>query len=466
LIKIVDNAGVGVGGDGPITILKTMTDVFGPGATNTAFWRGIAFAPVSNTAPPAAYFAADPTTGAAPLFVTFYFTNTVGAITNVFWDFGDASNPNYMGDPTQTNRMVHNVTHYYAPGTYTVTNIVSGPLGSSAPRVAVNYIVVTNPPAPVANFTIWQTNTLAPSTVVFTNVSFGGYTNQFWDFGDGGTTNITPVPPPAISNSSFAVAYTYPCAGTYTVTLTIRSYSGITQAVGVVTVTGAPCGAPTAALNVSTNSGVAPLQVAFFDNSTGYVTNRFWNFGDGNTTNITVYTSGSFSHTYPTGGVFAASLTVTGNGSGNTTTNITVTAPLTPFQAWQNYYFPGGGAGAAGTADPDGDGISNTNEFLIGFNPTNSSAALRIIGLVRTNNDMRITYLGANGDLNGSLGPKTNVLDFTVGTARGYSNNFVTTGITNVLSGGSGLGTNVTVTDVGGATSVTQRYYRVRVLVP
>jgi hypothetical protein len=157
---------------------------------------------------------------------------------------------------------------------------------------------------------------------------------------------------------------------------------------------------------------------------------------------------------------------VTGNGSGNTTTNITVTAPLTPFQAWQNYYFPGGGAGAAGTADPDGDGISNTNEFLTGFNPTNSSAALRIIGLVRTNNDMRITYLGANGDLNGSLGPKTNVLDFTVGTARGYSNNFVTTGITNVLSGGSGLGTNVTVTDVGGATSVTQRYYRVRVLVP
>jgi PKD repeat protein len=208
------------------------------------------------------------------------------------------------------------------------------------------------------------------------------------------------------------------------------------------------------------------LQVAFFDNSTGYVTNRFWNFGDGNTTNITVYTSGSFSHTYATGGVFAASRTVTGNGSGNTTTNITVTAPMTPFQAWQNYYFPGGGPNAAGTADPDGDGISNTNEFLIGFNPTNSAAALRIISAVRIANDMRITYLGANGDLNGSQGPKTNVLDFSVGSNRGYSNNFASTGITNILNGGSGGGTNVTVTDVGGATSTTQRYYRVRVLVP
>jgi hypothetical protein len=60
------------------------------------------------------------------------------------------------------------------------------------------------------------------------------------------------------------------------------------------------------------------------------------------------------------------------------------------------------------------------------------------------------------------------VLEFTVGAADGsYStNNFASTGQTNILSGGTGLGTVTNMTDFGGATNVPSRFYRVRVLLP
>lgn len=119
-------------------------------------------------------------------------------------------------------------------------------------------------------------------------------------------------------------------------------------------------------------------------------------------------------------------------------------------------------------ADPDGDGQNDLAEFLSGFNPTNSAAFLRVIGIVRTNNDMRVTYLGASGDTNWLPGfaSRTNILEFTAGTANGdYSNNFVSAGRTNILSGGNGLGVVTNMVDTGGATNVPARYYRIR-LVP
>ena len=150
-------------------------------------------------------------------------------------------------------------------------------------------------------------------------------------------------------------------------------------------------------------------------------------------------------------------LVVTGGGGGD------------PFTTWQTHYFPGGGSNSAGGADPDGDGMSNTNEFLAGFNPTNSAAYLHVISVVKTNNDMRITYLGANGDSTYTGGPtsRTNVLEFTKGTANGsYSNDFASANVTNILSSGTGVGVVTNMVDIGGGTNTPSRYYRVRVLVP
>jgi uncharacterized repeat protein (TIGR01451 family) len=191
----------------------------------------------------------------------------------------------------------------------------------------------------------------------------------------------------------------------------------------------------------------------------------------GDSTNVTVsinanangLAAGSYSDT--------VSFTNATNGAGNTTRAISLTV-LAPFQGWQNYYWAGGASNpnAAPDLDPYGKGISNTNQFLAGFNPTNTAAYPRIINIiVTTNNDVTVTYLGANGDNSYSGGPafRTNVLEYTGGTADGsYMNNFASTGQTNVLSGGTGLGIITNMTDNSGATNVPSRYYRVRVLVP
>jgi hypothetical protein len=143
--------------------------------------------------------------------------------------------------------------------------------------------------------------------------------------------------------------------------------------------------------------------------------------------------------------------------------------PSDSFAAWQDHYFGGSGGSAAPGADPDGDGLINTNEFLAGFNPTNGTAYPHIISIVKTNStDLVITYLGASGDNTWTPGvaSRTNVLEFSSGTANGsYSNNFTSTGQTNVLSGGAGLGAVASFIQTNGVTGST-RYYRVRVLVP
>ncbi|HXI85441.1 MAG TPA: autotransporter-associated beta strand repeat-containing protein [Verrucomicrobiae bacterium] len=149
---------------------------------------------------------------------------------------------------------------------------------------------------------------------------------------------------------------------------------------------------------------------------------------------------------------------------------LVVGAAADPFTSWQTHYFPGGGPNSLGGADPDGDGMSNTNEFLAGFDPTSNAAYLHIISTVKAGNDINVTYLGANGDSTWSPGiaSRTNVLEFTTGTVNGSysSNNFASTGQTNILSGGTGLGAVTNMVDPGGATNTPSRYYRVRVLVP
>jgi fibronectin-binding autotransporter adhesin len=141
-----------------------------------------------------------------------------------------------------------------------------------------------------------------------------------------------------------------------------------------------------------------------------------------------------------------------------------------PFATWQNQYFGGTNcASCGGAADFDGDGVSNTNEFLAGFNPTNSAAYAHVISVVKSSSDIQVTYLGANGNstMSPSMASRTNVLEYMTGNPNGsYSTNFTSSGQTNILSGGTGLGIVTNMLDAGGATNAPSRYYRVRVLAP
>jgi hypothetical protein len=144
---------------------------------------------------------------------------------------------------------------------------------------------------------------------------------------------------------------------------------------------------------------------------------------------------------------------------------------VTALQAWQLHYFGCTNcAQAQQNADPYGTGMSNTNRFLAGFNPTNPAAYPHIISIANTNTtDINVIYLGANGDNTWSPGiaSRTNVLELTAGMAGGgYSSNFVSANVTNILGGGAGTGIVTNMIDAGGATNSPSRYYRVRVLVP
>jgi hypothetical protein len=144
---------------------------------------------------------------------------------------------------------------------------------------------------------------------------------------------------------------------------------------------------------------------------------------------------------------------------------VSVTGPSDPYASWTTHYGIGAGQG---NADPDADGMNNTNEFLAGFAPNNNAAYLHVISVAKTTvTNITVTYLGASGDTGytGAPSSRTNVLEFTTGAGGNYSNNFVSTGQTNILSGGTGVGTVASFVDTN-ATSGATKYYRVRVLVP
>ncbi len=77
--------------------------------------------------------------------------------------------------------------------------------------------------------------------------------------------------------------------------------------------------APVAGFNESPTNGSTPLTVTFTDASSGLITNWFWDFGDGVTTNTATT---SVAHTYNTVGDETAELIVSGPGGSSTNTQV------------------------------------------------------------------------------------------------------------------------------------------------
>jgi len=256
---------------------------------------------VSSNPPPVAGFTANPTNGTVPLLVNFTDAST-GTISSRLWDFGDG-NTSAAVNPSHT---------YNNAGVYAVALTVFAPGGSNT-LSQPGLIVVALPPPPVAGFTANPTNGVAPLLVNFADASSGVITNRLWDFGDGNT--IGPTNP----------SHTYNNPGTYAVALTVFGQGGtntLSQPGLIVVTTPVLPPPPVAGFTANPTQGAVPLLVNFTDTSTGTITNRAWNFGDGTTgsTNVT--------HTYNAPGVYSVSLSVFGPGGSNTATQanlITVT---------------------------------------------------------------------------------------------------------------------------------------------
>jgi len=128
--------------------------------------------------------------------------------------------------------------------------------------------------------------------------------------------------------------------------------------------------------------------------------------------------------------------------------------PLSVFQSWQTNYFGCLACPQAQpNADPLGKGISNTNQFLLGLNPTNPASVFQILSVVPQSNEVVIAWKTGGGS--------TNVVQATSGDVNGnYVTNFTDISGPIAIPGSGDTATNYL--DSGALTNGLDRYYRIR----
>lgn len=253
---------------------------------------------------PAANFSATPSSGNAPLNVTFTDAST-NTPTSWNWSFGDGTNSNEQ-NPKHT---------YSAAGNYTVTLTVNNSAGTDT-KVKTGFVTVkTIPPKLLANFTATPTSGNASLSVSFIDNSTGSPISWRWSFGDG------------TYSTSRNTSHTYTNEGKYSVSLTVRNSttSNTTTKSSYINV-GPRLKAPVASFTAAPISGTAPVNVVFTDKSTNSPASWSWKFGDGNTS-----TQQNPVHTYSKAGKYTVSLVVrnaAGSNTGTRSSYITVLAPV------------------------------------------------------------------------------------------------------------------------------------------
>ncbi|WP_292546836.1 PKD domain-containing protein [Methanoregula sp.] len=354
---------------GTYTVKLTVTNIKGTSSTTQV---------INITVPPlpVASFTEDGTSGRSPLAVQFNDTSTNSPVAWL-WEFGDG-----------TNSTERNVTHWYAPGTYSVNLTVTNGGGTNS-LVRTEYIEVSsngrtnqfvNPGFESGDLTGWTSGTSTSvsstqkhngnnavyfpvahlsTTHVAQHVDLTNITKiSFWGYQDGSMDSTTypqyfytSIDGVQVQTNTLAhtwTQYTVPTSGytgVHLVQVTFDKYgvgmasyiddfcagSGTTCSGG-----GTPTTAPTASFTATPVNGKAPLTVTFTDTSTNTPTSWAWDFGDGGTS-----TAKNPVHTYGSAGTYNVKLTATNAGGGNskTMTGLVYVADATgPIPNYNNTY--------------------------------------------------------------------------------------------------------------------------------
>jgi len=194
---------------GKYNVALTVTDSTGATDTETkTSYINVTGTPVPSPVVPIAGFSGTPSSGTAPLSVTFK-DESKNTPTKWSWDFGDST-------PVAT---IQNATHTYTTaGNYTVKLTATNSAGSNT-AIKTSYIKVTGSnqlQPPVAKFWASKTSGTVNSTVIyFTDNSTNSPTSWDWNFGDGSPSETTKAP-----------KHIYKAKGTYSVTLTASNAAG------------------------------------------------------------------------------------------------------------------------------------------------------------------------------------------------------------------------------------------------
>ena len=233
---------------------------------------------------PTADFSANPLSGCKPLKVNFTDLSTPspdGPITQWSWDFGDGTNSN-----------IKNPNHLYTlSSNYPVSLIITDANGCTNKKLISNFIKVSNPPS-IQFSTVGSVKACKPPlNVQFTNTSVspdGLPLTYFWNFGDGGTSNMaTPT-------------HSYTQKGNFTVTLVVTDGIGCKDS--VVMPNYIQINTVVSKFTVISSTVCPNTPVQFSNNSTGSTTYS-WDFGDGGKSSST-----NPSHNFTTPGIYAVQL--------------------------------------------------------------------------------------------------------------------------------------------------------------
>ena len=217
---------------------------------------------------------------------------------------------------------------------------------------------------------------------------------------------------------------------------------------------------PTAPTSLAAASGNAIVNLTWTQSaSVGITTNRVYRSTTGSSGPYSLLASVVATTSYSDAAVangnsyFYAVTAVNSNGESATSIPAGATL-LDTYVLWQLQYFGCTNCPqSAPDADPLGKGFSNTNQFLLGLDPTNSASQFRIISAVAQGNDLDVTWQTAGG--------RTNMVQVA---SDGYTNGFVDLPDSlTILPGAGGAVTNYT--DIGATTNGSTRFYRIR-LVP
>jgi PKD repeat protein len=276
--------------------------------------------------PPVARLEVTPSSGPAPLQITASASTSKAGngatITSYDFDFGEGTSTGPQPKAT--------VKHTYkSPATYTVTLTVTNSAGRTDQTTQDIAVTKPRPGDPTAKLRVSPRTGEAPMRITArASTSSAGkgakITDYDFDFGDGTSTGPQP---------KATVKHTYKSPATYTVTLTVTNSAGRThETTQKVEVTEPPASEPTAELQVTPQSGEAPLQITANGSASkagkgATITSYAFDFGDRTTSGPGA--DATVEHTYKGPETYTVTLTVT-NSAGRThetTQKVEVTEP-------------------------------------------------------------------------------------------------------------------------------------------
>ena len=267
---------------------------------------------------------------------TVSFTNnTQGAIDNV-WDFGDGN----------TSTAVSPVHVYAGSGDYTVVLTTANSCGTTQTTQTVSIQL-----EPTAAFsTVQAPQGCADYTINYVDNSTSNPTSWNWSF-PGGTPATSTLQNPVV---------TYTTKGVYDVTLVAGNSFGSNTKVEVdyVVIDELPQLTPIFSSNL--------LSVNFSSQAVN-ADSISWNFGDGNTSNLT-----SPTHTYATEGNYNVTVTATSS-CGTVTENLAVSLTLVPTAAFTVNSTTGCAPYTAQFTDNSSSNVTSWNWTFPGGNPASST---------------------------------------------------------------------------------------------